>query len=235
VDPILRALIAFIAALNAATGAPADVEHMPDRPPIVAPTARSIPAVDGTAASSQTDLPKITAISGKITNVQDGQITVNGQNITLDSNTQVTGQLKVGASVKVVVRVREDGRLEAGTLEVGEDSAPSVTANPTEKPDSQTAGKPEVKPTDKPQGALTGNSESKSTETPESKPAVAPEVKPPPQPAAQPTEKPEVKPPDKPSGSGDSNKSGGDSSKTSTSGQTSGGDSKSSGDGGSGD
>ena len=234
-DPILRALIAFIAALNAATGAPADFEQMPDRPPIVAPTAQSIPAVEATVAPSQTDLPKITAISGKVTNFQDGQIIVNGQSITLDPNTHVTGQLKLGAAVKVVVRVREDGSLEAGSLEVGEDSAPSATAHPTEKPDSQTASKPAVNPTDKPQGTSTGSSEFKSAETPESKPAVAPEVKPSQQPAAQPTEQPEVKPTEKPSGSGDSNKSGGDSGKTSTSGQTSDGDSKSSSDSGSGD
>jgi hypothetical protein len=84
---------------------------MPDRPPIVAPTAQALPAAVETVAPSQTVLPIVSAISGKVANVQDGRIVVNDQTITLGPNTQINGQLKVGASVKVVVRVQEDGSL----------------------------------------------------------------------------------------------------------------------------
>ncbi len=172
-DPILRAILALIAILNAATGAPADVDQMPDRPSIVAPTAQALPAVVATVAPSQTAWP------------------------------------------------------------VGDDSASSITASPTEKPDV-TTDKPGVEPTEKPQVLSTGNSDLKSGDATEPTPAASPEVKVSPQPTPRPTEKPEVKSSEKPAGSSDSEKSSGSSSTSSGSSESSGGDSKSE-DSGSGD
>ncbi len=194
-DGILRALFALIAALDAATGAPVDVDHLPDRPPIAAPTIDLNPVVFATSTPSGRGLPSTVEIFGKISLIRNTSVVVNGHSIVLVPNTQIKGQLDVGASVKVEATKRADGELEAKKLEVSDDlSAVVGTAKPTEPPQARETEKPEIKPTEQ--------VEVKPTEKLEAKPTEAPEVKP--------SEQPEVKPTEKPEGDGgsDSSKSG---------------------------
>lgn len=233
-DGFLQFLFAVAAALNAATGAPLNAAGMPDHPPIMVPTLAPLPIILP-AATMPAESTKTTAISGTITNIQDGFVFVSGIPVSLGPETQVIGRLRAGSFVLVQATVRADGELEAEKLDIGDDSpAPPETLRPTEQPKAQTSDNPAVKPTAtreiKPATSLeappTEKPEAQPTEKPEVKPTEKPEVKPTDKPAVQPTEKPEVKPTDKPevqpagkpNGDGGSNKGNG-------SGQTSGTDS----------
>jgi hypothetical protein len=226
VDGFLRFLFAVVAALNAATGAPLNAAGMPDHPPIMVPTLAPLP-IGLPAATMPAESAKTTAISGTITNIQDGFVFVSGIPVSLGPETQVNGLLRAGSFVLVQATVRADGGLEAEKLDVGEDSpAPREKLRPTEQPQAQTSDNPAVKPTAtreiKPAPSLVPQ----PTDTPAVQPTEKPEVKPTDKPAVQPTEKPEVKPTDKPevqptgkpNGDGGSNNSNG-------SGQTGGTDS----------
>ena len=180
-DGFLKTLFALVAALNAATGAPVDVEDLPDRPAIVAPTIRPNPVLFATGTPSPTS--KTTEINGTISTIQGNLIIVSGQRITLVPGSEIKGELKVGAQVKGEIRVRADGGLEAGKLEVGDDrTTPVITAKPSENTGRPTE-KPEVKATE---AKPTESVQVKPTEEPEPKPTEKPDS----QPQPQPTEKP---------------------------------------------
>ena len=181
-DGFLRALLALIAALNAATGAPVDTDNMPDRPPIVAPTMERIPRTLPVATSAVPEPAATTTITGTISGIKSGLIVVNGKSITLTSSTQVKGQLKTGVSVSVVVRVQPDGTLEAEKLEVGTETNAAVTAfTPTGQASANstaTTQTPGPGATPKPGAGSTETPEAKSTEPGQPSPTVKPQSQP---------------------------------------------------------
>jgi hypothetical protein len=181
VDGILRVLLAVFAALNAATGAPVNAEDLPDRPAIVAPTLDWNSVLFATI----TPLPatRTAEVDGIISTIRGDVLIVGGQRITLVANTQVNGELKVGAPLKGRVRILADGELEADHLEVGD--VPSPTANvvkpsgnltqPTEKPEVKAT---EIKPVENAQVNPTDKPEVKPTEKPDAQPQPKPTEKP---------------------------------------------------------
>ena len=188
--------MAVVAALNVATGAPMDT--MPDRPPIMVPTLAPFPTMLSGAGSPAEGPAKTTALTGTVTNIQDGFVFVNGVPVRLVPATQVNGQLRAGQEVQIQAKLRADGVLEADELDLSEKSdAPPAAAQPTEQTRMTGAVEPVTTPT-LVQGAKPSSPELKPTE--EVKPGATekPEVKPTDKPEAHPTEKVQVEPTAKP-------------------------------------
>ncbi len=212
-DQILHLVFALIAALNAATGAPVDVNHLPDRPPIVAPTAESNSIFLATDTPAPTAALQTTIITGTITTVQSNLIVVSGQSITIAPDAEIKGHLQVGAVVQVNAVIHTDGSVDANTVQVSEDTGtpttaaiPTQQAQVTETPGAQATEIPEATATNlpgpqatPPPVQATEPTEVQSTPVPvqaTQPPEGQPTVKPTPQP--QPTEPPEGQPTVKP-------------------------------------
>jgi outer membrane biosynthesis protein TonB len=214
VDGFLKMLVALMAALNAATGAPVDVNNMPDRPPIMIPTLAPLPTQALGSAAPSNEAAGARTISGTITNIQEGFVFVNGVPVLLAPATQVNGQLRVGLDVQVQARLRADGVLEADTLDLREHSdLARETAQPVEQTHKASADEPfatptllqeakpaspEIKPTEDVRPQANEKPEVKSTEKPAAQPTEKAKVEPTAQPAAQPTAKIQVEPTEKP-------------------------------------
>jgi outer membrane biosynthesis protein TonB len=163
------------------TGAPADTNSSPDRPAIVAPTL-AVPAAP-------------VAMTGVVQSVQGDTIVVNGVNVVVGPTARVTGDLKVGASVRVVASTRNDASLQAQVVSVFDDSAeatPQATATnmplfyPTREVETSPTRGITPEPTERPTP--------RATVVPTAEPTERPEATPNSRPTPQPTEKPEVKP-----------------------------------------
>ena len=228
-DQILHLILTLIAALNAATGAPVDVNHLPDRPPIVAPTMESNSIILATDTPAPTAVLQTTIITGTITTVQSNLIVVSGQSITIAPDAQIKGHLQVGAVVQVNAVIHTDGSVDANTVQVSEEiGTPTQQAQATETPGAQSTETPEATATNvpgvQPTPPLVQATEPaeiqptpplvqptpvpvQATEPPESQPTVKPTPQPtePPEgqptvkPTPQPTEPPESQPTSKPS------------------------------------
>jgi hypothetical protein len=228
VDGLLRVLVAVVAALNAATGAP--MGGMPDRPPIMVPTLAPLPTLPPNAALTVEGEAKTTTFFGTITNIQDGFVFVNGVPVRLGPATLLKGQLRAGLDVQVQAKRRADGFLEADELDLDEKpGAPSATTEPAELPHENAANQPLTTPTaiqesnpSSPQFKPTEYSTPQAAEKPEvkaiDKAAVEPTEKANTEPTqranTEPTGKPEVHPTARP------NNDGGKTTQGSTSGQT---------------
>jgi hypothetical protein len=190
----MKMIVALVAALNAATGAPVDVKSMPDRPPIMVPTLAPLPTLNPSAASPIEGAVGTTAISGIITNIQDGYVFVDGIPVQIGPDTQVKGQLRAGLDVHVQAKRRADGILEADEFDSsGKLEARPATAQPTEQTRNASADEPLATPTLL-QEAKPSSIESRPTEDNHLKAAENPEVKPTAQSAALPAENAKVEP-----------------------------------------
>lgn len=235
-DGLLKLLLAFIAALDAATGAPVDANKMPDRPPITIPTLAPLPTLPLNSAVLSNETAGRKAISGTITNLQEGFVFVDGIPVLIGPATQINGQVRVGLNVQVQAILRADGVLEANELDLSEnaDVPPATTrpvlqtnksstdeslATPTISQEARPAS-PSIKPTEDIKPLPTEKPEVKAVENPTPEATVRTQVEPTENPAPQPTERIQVEPTDKPQAQPTS-KPNEDGSKTVTSGGTS--------------
>ena len=194
-DGLLKALVAVVAALNAATGAPTG--GMPDRPPIMFPTLAPLPILQTDAALPVEGEVKTTTISGTITNIQDGFVFVNGVPVRLGPATLLKGQLRAGLDVQVQAKRRADGFLEADELDLEEKpGAPSMTTEPAEPPHENAANQPAATPAAI-QESKPSSMQFKSTEYSTPQAIEKPEVKPIDKAAVDPTEKAKTEPTEK--------------------------------------
>lgn len=158
-DAMIHTLLALVAALNVLAGTPSNPGSMPDRPAIVqsVPAAPAVSQKNKEVESVKIETPEAkpasssVEIKGAITNIQGKVITVNGQKITLGSNVEIKGQLKVGAAVQVEA-VKVNGNLTASEIEVRnagketETPEPKLTVEAKHTPEAKET--PEVKSND---------------------------------------------------------------------------------------
>jgi uncharacterized membrane protein YgcG len=141
-DSFVRLLLALVAALNSAVAAPLDAGEMPDRPPIVAPTAQSFPAAAVTATLPLRQSITV-VVGGTVTEMQAGMIVVSGEPIQLSPSTTVNGNLKVGAEVNVEAN-RSGESLQATQVEVNDDAQPTKVGKTTATSSSDSYGPTEA-------------------------------------------------------------------------------------------
>ena len=213
-DGLLKLLLAFLATLNAATGAPVDVDNMPDRPSIMIPTLAPLPTLPLNSAVLSTEAVGRKAISGTITNLQEGFVFVSGVPVLIGPSTQVNGQLRVGLDVRVQANLRADGVLEANELDSSErvDVPPAATravlqtrensvdiplATPTLILEAKPAS-PEIEPTEQVKPLTREKPEVKPIENPTPQPTERTRVEPTERPGAQSTGETRVEPTEKP-------------------------------------
>ncbi len=158
----METLIALLAAMNAALGAPANTTSAPDRPAIVQPAAQgtlvapsarlnAIPALGPAvlpANGSETATPAATRndsveVKGTIQNIRGAVVFINNQPIVLDPNVQVKGALVVGAYVQVE-GTQVGNVLFAREIEV--QSADDSAAEPTETRSAPTRASETLEP-----------------------------------------------------------------------------------------
>lgn len=122
---LLEFLLALLAALNVATGGPGDVDNLPDRPAIVAPT--PIPA-------EATNTPESTAVEmdGLVLYVSAELVIVNGVSVHLNAPVEIKGQLEIGALVRVQ-GIQRGNVIAARQIDVLQAARP--TPKPGEKAD----------------------------------------------------------------------------------------------------
>lgn len=133
----------------------------------------------------------LVTMTGALQSVQGDSITVNGVIVVIGPTARVTGDLQVGASVRIVASTQDDGTLQAQSVSVT-DIAVEATLQPT------AMSAPSSVPTQQVQASPTRGVTPESTEPPmprvtvglTAQPTEGPEVNP----TNQPTEKPEVNP-----------------------------------------
>gem|GEM_PF-7028319 len=121
-DKLIQAILAFFTALSAALGGPVDARNVPDRPAIIAPTPEPTLTITQTPQATEIE------IGGVVQSVADHMIVVSGITIYVNAQTEIKGQLHIGARI-IVEGIKRANEIQAREIRVIENASSSQASS----------------------------------------------------------------------------------------------------------